>query len=408
MRIAFLLHRFPGLSITFILDQITGLLTRGHEVTIYANERGRHPFVHPSVEEFKLLDRTIYVDSPSTNPLKAYAFGVPRLAAGLVRSPAKTLSSLNVARYGRHAYSLRLLYGVASLAEQGSYDILHCHFGPAGIKGALLKELGAFTGKVVTSFYGYDVTQYPKEHGPDVYRRHLFGRIDLVLALSDHMRGELLELGSMPESTDVHHIGTSLDAFSPGDRRNDQPDVIRVVTVARLAEKKGLEYAVRAIAGVTSSTPIQYRIVGDGPLRQPLEHLIDRLGQADRIRLIGWMDRPAVVKLLEDAHIFLLPSVTASDGDQEGTPTAIMEASAAGLPIVSTYHAGIPEIVINEHSGLLVPEQDVAALTAAIEKLAENPATRNRMGREGRNHIEQHFNIERLNDRLVERYESLL
>src|SRR5205085_9701304 len=108
----------------------------------------------------------------------------------------------------------------------------------------------------------------------------------------------------------------------------------------------------------------------------------------------------------EAAHVFLLPSVTAANGDQEGTPVSLIEAQATGLPVVSTFHSGIPEVVRDRETGFLVPESDVNLLTERLEYLADHPDCWEIMGSKGRAHVEAHYDIARLNRDLVALYEK--
>ena len=140
-------------------------------------------------------------------------------------------------------------------------------------------------------------------------------------------------------------------------------ETVKIITVARLVEKKGLEYSIKAVAKVFKSYPnIEYYLVGDGELRPKLLQLIKFLGLGEKVKLLGWMDEEEVRRLYQDTHIFILSSVTASDGDMEGQGLVLQEAQAMGLPVLSTLHNGIPDGVLDGKSGFLVPEKDVDAL----------------------------------------------
>jgi colanic acid/amylovoran biosynthesis glycosyltransferase len=170
-----------------------------------------------------------------------------------------------------------------------------------------------------------------------------------------------------------------------------------------------LKYGIQAVANVLTNYPhVEYRIVGDGPLKSELQDLIDSLNVEDKIKLLGWKRQEEIVNLTEWADIFLAPSVTSEDGDQEGIPVVLMEAMAQGLPILSTLHSGIPELIQDGVSGFLVSERDVEALTDKLEYLITHPEIWPEMGRAGRDHVERHFNIDMLNDRLVKLYQQLL
>jgi colanic acid/amylovoran biosynthesis glycosyltransferase len=183
---------------------------------------------------------------------------------------------------------------------------------------------------------------------------------------------------------------------------------VEVITVARLVEKKGIEYAIRAAALVLRDRSFRYTIVGDGPERQRLEGLIDHLGVSGSVRIIGWRGHDEVHRLLSTADAFMLPSVTAADGDEEGLPVALMEAMAAGLPVLSTLHSGIPELVRDGIEGFLVRERDVEALASRCSVLVDDPRLRAELGSAARLRIEERHDNHMLHDRLVELYRELL
>jgi colanic acid/amylovoran biosynthesis glycosyltransferase len=184
---------------------------------------------------------------------------------------------------------------------------------------------------------------------------------------------------------------------------------IRLLSVGRLVEKKGFEYAIMAAARVIQQFPhIQYEIAGDGPLKSSLKRIIAELGIAKNVRLVGWRDREEILHLLRTAHIFIAPSVTTEDGDQEGIPMVLHEAMASRLPVVSTRHTGIPELVYDGETGFLVPERDPEAIADKVSYLLKNPDRRHKMGERGRAQIEQYHDFDRQTDRLIEIYRSLL
>ena len=146
MRIAFFVDAFPALSETFILNQITGLIDRGHDVGIYASRRSDASKVHPDVVKYHLLERTHYRPSMPRNRILRVLKGTGLVLAHVLRNPVLVLRSLNVFKYGKRAASLELLYTMVPLLRAGPYEIIHCHFGPYGARAALLREIGALTG----------------------------------------------------------------------------------------------------------------------------------------------------------------------------------------------------------------------------------------------------------------------
>lgn len=275
--------------------------------------------------------------------------------------------------------------------------------------GALLRDGGFFQGRLVTSFYGYDVSRHPRTHGTGVYRE-LFRRGDLFIVTTNSMRHEVIALGC-PQDKIIKHYPAGIDlakfVFRPRTARPGEPIIL--LTVARLVEKKGIAYALRAAAKAKQDySNLEYWIVGEGPLREPLEVLVSELGLTETVRMFGAQTEAEVLRLLSQAHLFLLPSATGSDGDEDSSPIALLEAQAAGLPVLSTLHCGIPEIVLDGESGWLVPERDVDALAAKLCYLVERPQIWPKMGGKGRGFVEKYFSADRLSDRSVEIYQGLL
>jgi colanic acid/amylovoran biosynthesis glycosyltransferase len=415
MKVAFFLNTFPVLSQTFILDQITGLIDRGLQVDLFAGTIEDSTARHEAVERYGLMDRIRYPkDSNRTLPPAGILKRLVKAPSILVKNrrsrKAPLLKALNILALGPKAVSLRPFYETAAFLNTGleAYDIVHAHFGPRGIQCALLKRVGLIKGKLLTSFYGYDATKVPIRGGPHVYRL-LFQEADAILCLTRLMKKQLIGLGCPEEKAIIHYVGVDMRRFSFLPRQKRPDGSIRFITASRLVEKKGLEYAIRAVAKVAQRFPgLEYRIVGDGPIRKDLEGLIGELKVEKVVQLLGWKTQEEVVKLLEETDIFLAPSVTAKDGDEEGKPKTLIEALARGMPVVSTYHSAIPELVQDGVFGFLVPERDVEALAAKIEHLATHPEIWTEMGRAGRIHVQQNYDIEDLNDKLVGHYEQLL
>jgi len=414
MKIAFIVDSFPKLSETFVLNQITGLIQLGNEVRIFSREAGDEGVHHSEIEEFGLVDKTVYYGKDAIETPKGKILRVLQ-ALGIIfqkseKSRRALLRSMSFLRFGRNAISLTTFYSILPFLDKGleEYDVVHCHFGPVGAMASLLKEAGVIRGKVVTTIHGYDITSYVKEEGKNVYE-HLFKLGDLFMPISERWRKELISLGCPEEKIMVHHMGVDLDKFTFLPRGTEDDQVINVLTVARLVEKKGVEYGIRAVAKALSSYPdIHYVIVGDGPLIENIQQLISKLNVENKVELAGWKSQDEIVSLMKGADILLAPSVTSTDGDQEGIPVVLMEALAQGLPVLSTQHSGIPELIRDGESGYLVPERDVDSLSDKLLLLSGDRERWRTMGMAGRKFIEEEFNILSLNKSLVSTYEKLV
>lgn len=409
MKIAIIVKQFPKLSETFILNQITGLLDLGHDVGIFAYSNPHDKKIHPDVKKYRLMDRVYYFNRPS-NRLMRWLKGFGLLLTKFHKAPSKLLESVDIFKYGKDALSLRFLYAVITFLDRSqNYDIIHCHFGPNGYLGTVLKRLN-FGKKLLVTFHGYDMSEIFFNKGNDVYHL-IFDNADLLMPISNYWRMKLIEIGANPEKVLIHRMGIDIEQFKFKVCQYNRNQAIKLLTVARLVEKKGIEYGIRAVSIVCQRHPelsIQYDIVGAGPLRSYLESLVKQLELHKKVRLLGGLTQDDVSDLMAKAHIFLLPSVTAKNGDQEGIPVSIMEAMACGMPVLSTVHSGIPELVQNGQSGFLVPERDVDALAERLEYLIEHPEIWPEMGKSGRKFVEEHYDIRKLNQKLVRIYQDLI
>ena len=408
MKIAIFVTYFPILSETFVLNQITGLIDRGHDVDIYANQPGNLDKVHPDVERYGLLKRTYYIPQFPKNLVWRLLKGLKLFIDNVPKAPLIVLRSLNVFKYGKEAASLWLLYLTIPLLGKQSYDIIHCQFGTDGLKGMWLRDSGAINGTLITTFRGYDISYYIQEYGEHFYDE-LFKNGDFFLSNCEFFRRRVIQLGCEEKKIVVHSSGIDCSRFVFTPRFFPVDGMIRIATTGRLVEKKGLEYSIRAVAKLAKVHPnLEYTIIGDGPLWKDLQQLINELGVSNIVKLVGQKQQQEIIEILNNSHIFTAPSVTAKNGNQDAPINVLKEAMAMGLPVVSTYHGGIPELVEDGISGFLVPERDVDALAEKLRYLIEHPEIWPDMGRAGRIYVENNFDINKLNDRLVTIYQQLL
>ncbi|VEP13234.1 Glycosyltransferase [Hyella patelloides LEGE 07179] len=410
MRIAFIVETFPALSETFILNQITGLIDRGHQVDIYAVKPREAAKVHADVIKYNLLQHTFYRDFPR-NYLLRFLVAIKLILQNIYKNPLrllKALRTLNFFKLGKKAFSLRLFHAAASFVGGDDYDIIQCHLGHTGNLAVFLKQIALLKGKIVTTFHGVDISQMLIDNDSDFYAE-LFEKGDLQLPISNTWKQKLIDLGCDESKITIHKMGIDLDKFEFRPRLPKTKQKTRILTVARLKEKKGIEYGIRAVAIIAKEYPqLEYQIVGDGELRSQLEQLIEDLNVSNWVTILGSKTQEEVVQLMQNSDIMLAPSVTSQQGDCEGIPVVLMEASAVGLPIVSTLHSGIPELVKDGKSGFLVPEKDIDQLAEKIKKLLFNPDLGVIMGNHGREIVVKEHDINQLNDRLNTIFHQLL
>ena len=387
MKIGLVVGEFPLLSETFVISQIDGLLRRGYDVSIVCDRIGRDARIDPEIEPMRtMLTKT------------HRWWQVPTGVTGAVHHlPARLQDKVSTAA------------DMLWTHELNRCDLLLAHFGGNGLRLARAKKRKRLAPPIVTIFHGKDVG-VPAHDGTLSRYLPLFQYGAHQLTVNDVFRRALINAGAPASQVSVHRMGVDCDDIVYRHREFGNGP-LQLISVCRLVEKKGIAFALRAVAALQAAKPgidWRYQIIGDGPQLEALRRLAQELGLADRVKFHGALPHSRVKDSLAGAHVFLLPSVTAAGGDVEGVPVALMEAMAAGLIAVSTYHSGIPELVENQRTGFLAPEKDVAALAAHLIWIAENPAAAEPITLAARAHIEAEFNNAILNDRLAETMTSLL
>lgn len=362
LNILLVVSYFPKLSETFILNQVIGLLDLGHNVQIYAVKK-EDDLVHDAFYAYKLSERVIYHNDSIIEKKRFFS---------------KTC-----------------------------FDIVLCHFGHRGYLGHELIQTYAINAPLFTIFHGVDMSTNV-DANPHLYDK-LFSYLDLALPISSYWKNKLIGLGYSPEKIRVQYLGVDCDVFQFQPRLRSPGQPTRFITIARFIEKKGIEYGLRAFAQVAQENErVEYILIGDGPLQASIKELIDRLGIADKVQLLGSRTQLEVIELIKNAHILLAPCVTATDGDKEGIPVSMMEAMATGLPVISTYHSGIPELVQDGVTGFLVDEKNVTKLSEKMKYMTGHPEIWPIMGKAGRDRVVDMFNHKKQNERLIEVFNEFI
>jgi colanic acid/amylovoran biosynthesis glycosyltransferase len=405
MKIAVIVNKFPNISETFILNQIVDLLKQGMDVDIYAFKKSNDKKIHSDIIEYQLFKRVHFFDVPENRMLRLIKFILISVRLLFTKFRYITFCSDFLRNRSNFYQYLNDIFLISTFKKK--YDIALCHFGPNGFVGSLLKKAGIVR-KNVTVFHGYDASSYIKDKGRDVYES-LFREGDLFLPVSNFLKDKLKYLECDEKKIIVQHMGINLDGFPYTKKDHNVCGAKIILTIGRLTEKKGHEYSIRAIAILAKKFKnIKYIIGGDGPLREDLEGLSKSLGVSENIEFLGEVVQDEVMDLYKKSDIFILPSVTAANGDQEGIPVVLMEAQAFGLPVVSTRHSGIPEVVLDGESGFIVPERDVDSLVLKVEYLLQNPDSCEKFGQIGRKIIEEDFNSFILNERLISIFKDMI
>lgn len=302
-----------------------------------------------------------------------------------------------------------LLFGAQQ--EISRLSLIHAHFGPDGLYALRLAEENDLP--LVVTFHGFDATvtgQNLLRTGKVSNWRFMLSRGKLArrarcLAVSQFIRDRLVKHGFPKERIAVHHIGVNTDAFSPGGRK----DTRYLLCVCRLVEKKGVDQLLQAFARIASHHPdVGLVVAGEGPERGRLLALRETLGLRRRVSFLGAVSHGEVLRLMRGAELFALAARRAQSGDSEGLGMVLNEASSCSLPVVSSLHGGIPEAVLHGETGLLSPENDVAALAEHLHTLLSDRSLALRLGQRGREYVREEFDIVRQTAKLESLYDEAM
>jgi colanic acid/amylovoran biosynthesis glycosyltransferase len=282
-------------------------------------------------------------------------------------------------------------------------QLLHVYFGHIAV--LLLPLIEAWPKPSFVSFHGADVLV--DMHKP-AYRgatEQMLAAVKRVLVRSESLQRAVAELGCPPEKIVIQRTGIPIDEFPFRDRTTAPNGEWRLLQAGRLIEKKGIATTLRAFAKFHEIFPASnMTIAGEGPELEDLQALAKELGVASAVFFAGFVSQSKLRELFYSSHMFLHPSETGRDGNQEGVPNSMLEAMATGLPIFTTRHGGIPEAVEHGASGVLVDERDDEALARAMISAAKHPEQLNQMGRAAAKHVAKKFEQAEQTRRLEEIY----
>lgn len=289
-------------------------------------------------------------------------------------------------------------------------DVLHAHLTYASIFGALASKLTGTPLVATVHVPPSDAPLLSREHMRERLACRLLSHLGTTVAVSNAQRAAYVNRGLLdPKRTIVIHNGIETDAFAPANDRDRgrlrarfhlPADAVVLTSVAVLRDRtKGLHALLEAMHDVLASVPIRLLIVGDGPMRPDLERRAGELGLNNAVCWLG--QRDDVASVLAGSDAFVLPTL------RDQFPTVLLEAMAAALPVISTTVDGVPEIVEHERTGLLVPPENPASLTAAIERLVSDTPLRRRLGEAGRRRVRATFSATQWLNQLYDLYDAV-
>ncbi|MEW5804785.1 MAG: glycosyltransferase [bacterium] len=358
-------------------------------------------FLPPEIENHIVCEKTENLDQ----------FFVPNIHALIETSAWRYFWDKGVRKLGIRQH-LDFLVAQARIHHA---HVLHSHFGNVGWANRGAAKLAGL--KHVVTFYGVDVNYVPKNDSRwhDRYQM-LFDQTALVLCEGPHMAQCVVALGCPKNKVRVHHLGVRVEKIAFRPRIWNPAEPLRVLIAASFREKKGIPFALEALARLQSEVPFEVTIIGDAGCeersqieKRKILSLIDKYNLKSKIHLLGYQSHEVFFEQAYTHHVFLSPSVTASDGDTEGgAPVSIIEMAASGMPIVSTTHCDIPEVIKNGVSGLLAPERDVDGLVHHLKWLVNHPSRWKQMVEAGRRHVETGYDARVQGEILARVYQEVV
>jgi glycosyltransferase involved in cell wall biosynthesis len=388
MKVAYIVSLFPKISETFILREMLALRALGMEIVVVSLKREREPWMQPGSEIF--LPATIY-------PTSVFA-AVGSLARLLLRRPltvARITGQIVASHLGHPAVLLKSLPLVAvaarvsELLAQRGVDRVHAHWAtyPALVAWAVgrLERLP------------YSITAHAHDiFLPNPMLRRKIEESAFTVTISEYNRRHLTELCGERAASKLHVIRCGIPLGEYRARDAEPPGPARIVSVGRLVDFKGFPTLLRAVAALRKRRlDVSCDIVGDGPMEAELRALVSSLGLDGSVRLHGALSQEQVRELLRGATCSVLACERGRDGQMDGIPVFLMEALALGVPAVTTRISGVPELVEDACTGLLVDPGDPESLAAALARLLSDTVLARQLAEAGRRRVERDFDLER-------------
>jgi colanic acid/amylovoran biosynthesis glycosyltransferase len=392
LKVAYMMSRFPKLTETFILYEMQAMQQQGIQVEVYPLLREREEVVHPEAMQFVSVAHFQPFLSLPILRANLFFFGSKPFAY------LKTLWDVLRANWGSYNFFTGVI-GIFPKTVLFAYQMradrvqhVHAHFAshPAAAAFIIHRLAG-----IPFSFTA---------HGSDLHRdRHMLrekvAEAAFVAAISEYNKELIISecRGKYREKVKVVHCGVDMEVFQA--RSHETPyekgeNPFMILCVGTLHEVKGQPYLVEACRFLGErGHNFECHFVGDGPDRKALDELVEEAGLSGKVRFHGRLTRDEIARLLVDADVLAVPSVPTRDGRREGIPVVLMEAMGSGVPVIASNLSGIPELVNDQQTGLLVPPRDARALADALERYIQDPGLRRRFGNAGRAKVIEEFDL---------------
>ena len=401
LKVAYIMSRFPKLTETFILYEMLVMRQQGIQVEVYPLLRERGEIMHPEAVQFvEVAHFQPFISFPIVRANLHFLWKKPFVYL-------KTLWDLLRSNWGSFNFFTGVI-GIFPKTVLFAYQMradnvqhVHAHFA----------SHPAAAGFIIHRLVGipYSFTA----HGSDLHRdRHMLrekvAEAEFVAAISEYNKELIISecRGNYLEKVNVVHCGVDTEVFRA--RSHETPyekgeNPFMILCVGTLHEVKGQAYLIEACRQLQErGFNFECHFVGDGPDKKSLTELVEQAVLSDKVRFDGSLTRAEIARLLLDADVLTAPSVPTSDGRREGIPVVLMEAMGSGVPVIASNLSGIPELVNDQLTGLLVPPRDATSLADALVSYLKDPDLRRRFGRAGREKVVGEFDLNQNAARLAQ------
>ncbi|MDN3492429.1 glycosyltransferase [Winogradskyella bathintestinalis] len=404
--ICFVVHSFPSVSETFVVNQIVGAKMQGYSVCILTHTLGaiEQSSQRNLIEKHDLLSNTIVLDYkiPKTKFKQLVTGLIP-----LIKNFKFWIKPVQVSLKHRILNWPFLLKFYRQLKD---IDVFHIQYAMMGTGIAEMTKTGLLKAKVITTFHGHDAHFKNENELKQLQSTYkiLFNVSNYVTVNTPYLKTKLMTLGCNGEKLRVIRMAIDVDYF-----KSDQTKMLptksklKLISVGRLIEFKGFAFAIKAIKLlVDKGMNIHYTIVGEGELYNQIQEQIQALNLNKHVDLVGKKSQDEIKMALQEHHIYLMSSITNAKGRCETQGVVTAEAQAMGLPVVAFNSGGIPYTIVDGETGFLVPEKNVEAYANAIVELLKDSDRYQIMSQQAREFVVKNFSNKRMIDHFVNLYEN--
>lgn len=404
--ICFVVPNFPSVTETFVINQIEEVKKRGYKVIILTHflKTINKTSQEHIIEKYDLINDVEVID-----------YNIPknktiRILVGIYFLIKYFSFWINSSKVSLRHRIINLPYLLRFYGKFRHVDVFHIQFVNSGQGVAEMKEIGLLKGKVITTFHGYDLHSETKERLHFLKQRYkvLFDQSFYLTVNTNYLFNILKSFGANSKKVRIIPMGIDTSFFKNEKQKTiDKNKRINFISVGRLVKLKGHEYAIKSVKKLfDAGYDVKYTIVGEGKIRGELEGLIRSLNLDNVVFLAGNKNHFEIRNLFAESHIFLMSSITDQFGRAEAQGVVTAEAQAMNIPVIAFNSGGVIDTLLDNKTGLIVPEKDIVAYTKAMEELINVPEKYKNLSIESRKFVLSNLSKKIMTEQFIKLYNS--